>query len=71
MNRNKDIKTHFKYTDKLNEIASEFAISEQTLETSDEIDDRHLIDDFSTNRRRLIGIGNTKVDRSNVSSTRD
>lgn len=46
---------HFKYTDKLMEIAKEFTISSQALETSDEIDDRHLIDEFTTNRRIILG----------------
>lgn len=50
------IKTdHFKYTDKLMEIAREFTISELALEASDEIDDRHLIDEFTTNKRTIIG----------------
>lgn len=46
---------HFKYTDKLSEIAKEFTISAQALETSDEIDDRHLIDEYTSNKRLIIG----------------
>jgi len=55
MNKNNYRDTrNFKYTDKLSEIAKEFAFSKSTIEIDEEIDDRHLIEEINTNRRKMI-----------------